>query len=43
MKKEKKGKADFKKAGNSEGTKFLTSKDHKTVIDLDNGLILFNN
>lgn len=43
MKKEKKGKADIKKAGNSEGIKFLTSKDHKTVIDLDNGLILFNN
>lgn len=42
MKKEKR-KADFKKAGNSKGTKFLTSKDHNTFIDLDKGLILFSN
>lgn len=41
--KQEKRKADFKKAGNSEGTKFLTSKDQKTFIDLDKGLILFNN
>ena len=45
MKKEKreKEKADLIKAGNAEGTKFLMSKDNKTVIDLENGLFLFNN
>ncbi|MDY5835790.1 MAG: hypothetical protein SPK23_01505 [Eubacteriales bacterium] len=45
MEKEKreKEKADLIKAGNAEGTKFLMSKDNKTVIDLENGLFLFNN